>query len=51
MSDEIEQELEAELTDVDNLLELVDEQTGQTNITVEPDMNNIKSVEESNNNK
>ena len=41
----------AELTDVDNLLELVDERTGQTNVPDNPDMNNMNSAEESNNNK
>ena len=41
----------AELTDADNLLELIDEQTGQTNIPVEPDMNNTQLKEESNNSK
>ena len=41
----------AELTDADNLLELIDEQTGQTNVPDNPDMNNINSAEESNNNK
>ena len=41
----------AELTDVDNLLELVDERTGQTNVPDNPDMNNIQPMEESNNNK
>ena len=41
----------AELTDVDNLLELVDERTGQTNVPDSPDMSNMNSTEESNNNK
>ena len=41
----------AELTDVDNLLEIVDERTGQTNGPDNSDMNNINSAEESNNNK
>ena len=41
----------AELTDVDNLLELVDERTGQTNVPDNPDMSNMNSTEESNNNK
>ena len=41
----------AELTDADNLLELIDEQTGQTNVPDNPDMNNTQPTEESNNNK
>ena len=41
----------AELTDADNLLELIDEQTGQTNVPDNPDINNTQPMEESNNNK
>lgn len=41
----------AELTDADNLLELIDEQTGQTNVPDNPDINNTNQTEESNNNK
>ena len=41
----------AELTDADNLLELIDEQTGQANVPDNPDINNTQPTEESNNNK